>query len=103
MSNIIEFPTKSVQDWNTIEKTLRDILNKSDASSDFTKVILERMELAYKEHEFDYQMSFNLPPEYVEQVNEQLTAYTKALQKRTTDLLFSRLKIEIELAKSQGY
>ena len=103
MSNIIEFPTRSVQNWHTFETALRDILITTEASNDFIDIIVARMAVSFKEHELDLPLNFNLPPEHAEQVAIQMNRLTKALQERTNKLLVSRLMLEIELAKSQGY
>jgi len=103
MSNIVEFPTKLVQDWVVIERSLRDVLNSTDASNEFVDLIIERMQASYKEHQLDYQLSFNLPENYAENVLSALTDFSKALQQRTNELMLSRLILEIKLAKAEGY
>lgn len=103
MDNIVKFPTNSVKAWNSIEKTLRGILNESEASQEMTEVVLQRMHESYKEHEMDYQMKFNLPPEQAVHVEEEINTFVKALQERTNKLLLSRLLLEIKLARAQGY
>jgi hypothetical protein len=103
MSNIIGFPTKSVRDWQIIRSTLIDLLSQSSVSEEFVTVILERMKIAYDEHEFNFDILLNLPDKYNEQVTEKLGIFSKALQQRTNELLVSRLILEIKLAKYEGY
>lgn len=103
MSKVLEFPTKSVQGWINFEKTLRLVLSESKASPELTNIVIERMKVSYKEHEFDYNLSFKLPPEASEHVAEQIAIFTAALQTKINELLTSRLRLEIKLAKAQGY
>lgn len=103
MANIIEFPTKAVQDWAVVERTLRHIMGDAGASNVLIDIVVERMKVAFDEHKFDYHLSLNLPQEYADDVGSQIEGFIKALQQHTTELLLSRLKIEIELAKYHGY
>ena len=43
MDNIIEFPTKSVRDWDTIEKSMLAELIKGDISQDVQDRLIENM------------------------------------------------------------
>ena len=103
MTDIIKFPTKAIQDWAKIEGTLRNILSEAGASNKLIEVVIERMKIAFEEHKFAYSLSLNVPQEYADNVRTQIEGYIKAFQQHTDELLLSRLKIEIELAKYQGY
>ena len=43
MNNIVNFPTKAVQEWNSFEKTLTNILAESEASLEMTDIVISRM------------------------------------------------------------
>jgi hypothetical protein len=93
MSNIIGFPTKSVRDWQIIRSNLIDLLSQTSVSEKFVTVILERMKIAYDEHDFNFDISLNLPDEYYEQVTEKFSIFSKALQQRTNEILLSRVNL----------
>jgi hypothetical protein len=102
MSRIIEFPTSSVRDWQSTERTLRDILDGTPASEEFKSEIIAKMKIAYDEHEFDYQLSFSVPEASANEISRSLSKFNAALQKHNSDLLISRLKLELELAIAKG-
>lgn len=102
MSNIVDFPTKSVQSWTGVEKIIRDILNQSKASHALSNIVIERMKVAYKEHEFDYSLSFNFPSDAAEIFIEKKNYFLKYLQERMNKLLISRIMIEVNPARAQG-
>ena len=102
MSKIIDFPTNAVREWASIEKTLRGILDNIHASDEFKDTIVSRMKDAYQEHQFSYPLSFAVPEGNENEILESLNGYRNALQEHTSNLLISRLKLEIELAIAQG-
>ena len=102
MSNIVSFPTKSVQDWVKLEKHFREALSLSCASDELENIVIERMRTAYEEHKLNYQLSFNLAEKDASHVEEQLKEFERAVQERTHKLLQSRLVLEVKLAKAQG-
>lgn len=103
MSNIIQFPSKINHDWISFSNSLVEVLTKEGVSDKFQKIILQRMEVVFEEFEFSFNLTISLPEEYAGQVSEEVMQITKLLQKRTSTLLLSRLSLEIELAKCQGY
>jgi len=103
MSNILEFPTKSVSEWNGFDESIKGALIEAGYSIGFIKVIIERMQVVYKEHDFNYNFSFSLPEMYSEQITNNLREFSKANQERTSQLILSRVKLEVELAKLQGF
>ncbi|WP_438863558.1 hypothetical protein [Neptunicella sp.] len=103
MSNIIEFPTKSVRDWISIENTVRSLLNQSNASDKLTEVVVDRMKGALEEHQFEYSLSLNVKEEPVEKVNHKIADFAKALQDHSNNLLLSRLFLEVRLAQAEGH
>lgn len=103
MNNILEFPTKSVQDWRRMETAFRKLLVQSDASEELSEVVLNRMREAYEDHKFDYQLTLSLSQEDTEYNENQLNLFIKALQERTNNLLYKRLLLEVKLARAQGY
>lgn len=103
MSKVVQFPPVENHGWHYFSQSLCIVLAKQNFSNEFQVLMLKRMEVAFKELDFSYSMNLNLPTEHIEQVTKQMSVLTKLLQQRTTKLLLSRLEIEIELAKSQGY
>ncbi len=102
MSKIIKFPTKSVREWNSIKATIIDTLNETSASEMFKSEIVEKMKIAYDEHDFSYPLSLALPEEYAPVITSGLTEFTTALQSHNSKLMLKRLKLEIELAVAKG-
>lgn len=102
MNNIVKFPTNEVREWSTIEKIMCNILDEAGASSNFKDVLVGRMKLAYRELYFSYDLSLDVCETDRERVIDSLTHFRDAFQKYASDLLLSRLMIEIELAKAQG-
>lgn len=103
MSKVVQFPPTESHSWFYFSQSLCAVLAEQNFSNDFQVLMLKRMELAFKELDFSYNLNLNLPPEHIEHVSQQMDILTKLLQQRTTKLLLSRLELEIELAKYQGY
>lgn len=102
MSNIIHFPSKVDSDWLCFEQGLITILSKIDVSESFQIYIISRMKQVFKDYDFSFELTLNVPREYLDDITVEIVEVNKALQKRTHLLLLSRLDLEIELAKSQG-
>jgi hypothetical protein len=102
MSNIIQFPIKEKQDWDRIEKAIIDLLQQSSAYDESIKVILDRMKIAWEEHQFSYPLSVTVPDASAQQVRKMFDGFRKAFQDFHCKLLLSRLKLEIEIAKLKG-
>lgn len=103
MSKVIPFPSKVSQDWLCFEQSLSKVLDKLDVSDTFQQHIKERMRVIFNDFDFSFELALTLPSEYFEQVSEEIYDINACLQKRTQKLLLSRLSLEIELAKCQGY
>lgn len=102
MSKIIEFPTKSVREWASTESTLRGILDNTPASEEFKSEIVARMKAAYEEHKFSYPLSFSVSERSANEISNAFSEFNAALQKHNSELLISRLKLELELAIAKG-
>ena len=102
MSNIIHFPSKVDSDWLCFEQCLITILSKIDVSESFQIYIISRMKQVFKDYDFSFKLTLNVPREYLDDITAEIVEVNKGLQKRTHLLLLSRLDLEIELAKSQG-
>ena len=103
MNNIVNFPTKAVQEWNSFEKTLTNILAESEASLEMTDIVISRMKDAFDDYQFNYNLSLQIPSEVAEHVKHEMTGFTSYLTEKFGKLLLQRVILEIKLAKEQGY
>ncbi|WP_319525168.1 hypothetical protein [uncultured Desulfosarcina sp.] len=103
MSNVIAFPDLSNRHWNKIEDAITDRLKKSSASDEFIKVVLDKMKIAWEEHQFPYTFSLSVSSESAPKVKEFLDGFRKAFREFHANLFLSRLDLEIEIAKLKGY
>ncbi len=92
MDNILNFPSKSIQDWQAIKKTIKQYLESAGESEALMKKVLERMKPVIEEFSYEFEIPSNLSPDLIIE-----------LQKHTSKLIHSRLVVEIELAKALGY
>jgi len=98
MDNILKFPSKDIRDWEKIKTIIKESLEHANATKYVTETVLERMKDVFDEFQFNYQISFKCPLEYQEELNSNLAAFMKELHAHTSELLFSRLILEIKLA-----
>jgi hypothetical protein len=101
MTNIINFPSTSPQNWLSFEKSIRLFLQKNNIPKVAQEEIIPRMECFFELTALSFQFSFKENTEEDFQSNglgisEQLTAFTHLLQERTSQLLVERLHLEID-------
>ena len=104
-SKVIEFPTSDVRSWVSCEKTIRQALEKADASPEMIKDVCVRMKEYFKKFNVRFEVAFlQLPPlseEHKKAIDKALADAGKKLGDQvhefTAGLMVDRLKLEIEL------
>lgn len=110
---IIQFPTKSVRDWETIRRALLKEIIKHGASQTAQDRILERLKSFYEivDFEFNISMDFVFPDTISTEdmsiistgVGEQLgPIFGKQIQAFTKRLYIERLKSEVDFCIELG-
>lgn len=113
MSNIIEFPTKSVRDWATIEHALLEELSKNTFSPEVQQRLIDIMKSFYETLSLDF--NFTMTAEFPSSLsNIQVTDICSSIAQRVGDssgqllqsftkkLFFERLNREISICKELG-
>jgi vacuolar-type H+-ATPase catalytic subunit A/Vma1 len=108
MGEIINFPSKSVRDWATIERAMNETLSSQSVSSAFHARLVERMKSFYETMQIDF--NFTIDAAFPSTISrDQVTAIcseigekigvasTEKLQAFTYKLFFDRLAVEVDL------
>jgi len=107
MTNVIQFPTKTSQDWLMLEKTLRSILNDVNAPLEMQDTICSNMKDVFNKYNID--LSFSLSLTYpADTTNEQhevvkseidkgINELGQKLHNFTNEVILDRIQLEIEL------
>lgn len=107
LADIIPFPSRAVRDWRTIEAAIRETFEGTPMPKEGIDAIVARMkpfvELCSRDFSFD--VNFQLHGPHAESdggavtkvINEFGDEYARRLHQFTSELLFDRLKVEIEL------
>ena len=98
MGEIIQFPSIDDSGWQIVEKSLKDLFEQTDASQAMQQHLLQRMEKAWAEFQFNESIQINVPEAYLDKITKELEQFQTKLKEHTNDLLLKRLLIEIELA-----
>lgn len=107
MADIIPFPSKDVRDWRDIEASIRAVLRNTPLPRDGTDAVVARMkpfvELCSRDFSFsaNYTMKGSNAKDNAATLNEALAqlndSYAQKLHLFTSELVFDRLKVEVEL------
>lgn len=108
-TNIIEFPTRAVREWIMIEKTIRGVLEEAGASPEMTEEVCARMKDVYEKYNHMFTLALKLPlPEYMsfeersavdDAIRNAVEGLKMDIHEYTSQVLFDRLRLEIELYK----
>jgi hypothetical protein len=107
VADVIPFPTKAVRDWRDIEASIRATLQDIAMPPDGIDAVVARMkpfvELCSRDFSFsaNYELKGPNAQSNAAMVNEVFAKLTDTFAKKlhlfTSELLFDRLKVEIEL------
>ena len=103
MNNIVKFPSSAEQAWKELSAQISKNLTSSGYSGSFLDRVLERMRLAFDEFQFNYAINVDNMTESQSHIIEQIQAFEQALKAHNTQLIVSRLNLEIRLAVAEGY
>jgi len=108
-ANVIEFSTGSAPEWMMFEKTIREALEKADASREMTQEVSARMKEVYERYDRKFTLALSSPlPENLSSkqrmeidnsIRNAVEGLTKEIHEYTSQVLFDRMCIEIELYK----
>ena len=108
-TNIIEFPTRAVREWIMVERTIREVLEQVGASAEMTEEVCARMKDVYERYNRMFTLALKLPlPEYLsldqrraidDSIRNAVEGLTKEIHDYSSQVLFDRLCLEIELFK----
>lgn len=107
MTNIIQFPTKSVRDWAVMERAIRKVLTEAGASSEIVDEIGPHMKKHYEKYRnmplaFKTKLPTGMDPEISKTVNEAIRQGVEGMSEQIHDLtnhvMLDLLKKEIELS-----
>jgi len=108
-SNITNFPTQAVRDWVLVERSIKDIMQQADASQEMIKEVCRRMKEVWEKYKIEFKFSLELPSlpnfpaglrkEIVESVQKAFKPFSEQIHEYTSQVLFDRLLLEIELYK----
>jgi hypothetical protein len=107
MGDVIEFPTKAVQDWVGVERTLREIFRKVAAPMEMQDAVLTQMKEFFQRYNVQFSLTLELPENLPQ---DQSAAVSSAVSRAFEDcgkqlhdfmnhILLERLQLEIELYK----
>ena len=108
-TNVIELPTGSAREWIMFEKTIREALEKAGASQEMTQEVSARMKEVYERYDRKFTLALSPPlPENLSlkqrreidnSIRNAVEGLTNEIHEYTSQVLFDRLCIEIELYK----
>jgi len=111
VSNVIQFPSRALRNWERFRPAIEDVLSKSGMGSAGIEAVTERMKQAWLSYDHDYSITFTLPlPESVpaeqrqdimDAVTQGLTEFERKVQSIMNQVMLDRLKLEIELYFAQ--
>ena len=107
MGDVIEFPSRAVQGWAQVERTLREIFTKAATPADMQDEVLSEMNKFFHRHNMKFSVPLELPANLSEQQREDISSllgrafrdFEKQLHDYTNNILLERLQLEIELYK----
>lgn len=113
MSNIIQFPAKSVRDWTIIERALLEELSKNKFPSEVQQRLVDVMRSFYEalNLDFNFVMTAEFPPslssaqvsDLCSSISERVAQTSgELLQSFTNKLFFERLNREIAVCHELG-
>lgn len=108
-TEVKEFPTGSAGEWIIFEKTIREALEKAGASKEMTQQVSGRMKEVYEKYDRKFTLALSPPlpdnlsskqrREIDNSIRNAIEELTNEIHEYTSEVLFDRLCIEIELYK----
>ncbi len=108
-TEVKEFHTSSAGEWIMFEKTIREALEKAGASQEMVQEVSARMKEVFKRYDrkFNFALALPLPEnlsskqreEIDDSIRKAVEGLTNEINEYTSEVLFDRLCLEIELYK----
>ena len=105
-SNVIEFPTRTVRDWIAVQNIIEKNLQQGGASPEMIQEVCARMKESWERLDIQLRFVLELPslPEELRNiinnsVQKALEGLAKQIHEYSTQVLFDRLLLEIQLFK----
>jgi hypothetical protein len=113
MENVVQFPTKAVRDWASLERTLKDLLGQAGVSQACKDRITERMKAFWEQLDPKMDLAFDVratPPVDAAQLHAILWGVSDTigekcgtqLQAFTNSLFIERFYREVEACTEVG-
>lgn len=112
MTDVIEFPSRAVRNWERFRPSIEDVLAQSGMPREGIEAVSGRMREAWLSYDQDYSISMSLPipgdvsathrQDILEAVREGFTEFERKVQGVMNRVLLDRLKLEIELYFAQN-
>lgn len=107
MTNIIEFPTRSVQNWVASEHGMREVLRTAGAPPEMIEEVCKRMRPVFKRLQFTFAATLKFPmpasatPEEITTAADAVKAVCRDLERQIREfsmrVMLERLSTETEL------
>ena len=112
-NTVVQFPSKSVREWTTIERSMVEALEECGVSEQAKKLIVANMKEFWEtlKHPFDYTIQIALPgkisPEEADVIRQDIatkvgSAHSERLQAFTNKLFIERVKREARFYNELG-
>lgn len=108
MANVINFPTKSVRDWQAIEKGLRKIFKRAAFGKEMTDHLCSVMKGYFKKYDIKFTLNVALPAEASNKtVLEPIQQAADKLSKQIHEIVYQMLvhdilRLHVELYTLKG-
>ena len=105
MSDVIQFPTKIIRSRSLIEKSIREILDQTQADEDSKNEIIKRSLDIWDKYQCNFSFPVVLPENLsekeksllIESINKGLTAFQSCLHDHMNVIFLERIQTEIKL------
>ena len=74
MGDVIEFPSRTVQGWAQIERTLRETFSKSTATVEMQDEVIGQMKEVSQRYDLQFAVPFEMPANLSEQQKESVAS-----------------------------
>lgn len=109
MNKLISFPTKTVRDKNSFDKTIRAYLAQSDLDPDAIEPLIKRLHALFDRYQHKFEFSFTLPSSLSKADAAQVRAsffrsyevFVSELHGFNSSLLLERINVEIMLCRME--
>lgn len=105
-AEIIEFPTRAVRDWIAVENIIQKNLQQAGASPEMIQDVCAQMKESWEKLDIQLTFALELPPMpegfrniINNSVKNALEGFKKQIHEYSTQVIFDRLLLEIQLYK----